>query len=466
MDEKGAGISSEYSQVNPRLRLKIFVFIFVIVLTISILITPRPTFFFVSAYTTIVWSWYLPTVLTGLLGAFKSRKIKLSDCQETISNKVIFQIPTVAREDTIPALHRVVGSILANAPRNLLNFRIDIILDEGSAGIPYLREIYSAVPSTRLVIIPKAFRTSKGTLYKARANEYARLLRREEGENAEGMFIYHLDDDTAIDSSTVASIAEFVTSKSSKYHLAQGILTFPHELSPSFICRLADSARPVDDLTRFYFATEVLGTPIAGLHGEHLLIKASVEDEIGWDFGPVRVEDAYFALKFSERYPGKSTFLNSCTYGASPSNFRDLIKQRKRWCRGLISLVFDRSFDLKTKLYLSYCVGHWSIGIFQHVGVVLLIAYILGMPNTSPLLRVVIPIWAFNLAFIIWIYIEGLRINLSVSHSPTVWESRILEIAIVPLVWLLSAIEGLASALGLLDFLTRRKGFDVISKRR
>ena len=456
-----------FPQISGGLRLSTFVVVFLIVLALTLFINSDSEFFLVSLYTTIVWSVYLPIAMVGILGAVNSRRIKISNYQGLVDKKVIFRIPTVARMDTIPSLERVIKSILINAQRNLLSFRIDIIVDEGAAGIEYLQKKYLGNSAVRIIVVPNGFATENGTLYKARANQYAMLLRRREQENTKDVFIYHLDDDTAVGPDTISSIAEFIDHKKHNFHLAQGILSFPHHLSPSSFCKLADSVRPADDLTRFYFCTGVLGTPLAGLHGEHLLVKANVEDEIGWDFGPVKVEDAYFAIRFSEKYPGKSTFLNSYSYGASPATIGDLIKQRRRWSSGLVSLIFDRSIKGRYKLLLSYCIANWATGIFHHIGFILLAVYLLGMMNTSPLLQVFLVAWAFNLSYFIWIYMEGLRINLKNTHPKWFRQNNytMQTLAVIPFVWPLSAIEGLAGFLGFCDFLFKKKGFDVISKK-
>ncbi len=191
------------------------------------------------------------------------------------------------------------------------------------------------------------------------------------------------------------------------------MLAFPRELTPNRFCWLADAVRPADDLSRFHFFTAVLHRPLVGFHGEHLLVRASVEAAVGWDFGPnVKVEDAYFALTFLERYSAGSTFLNSLSYGASPATVGDLVKQRRRWAAGLFALAFDRRFRWSAKAPLVYAVLQWGIGLFQHVGLVLLAAYLLGSPSTSPVVRAVGAIWAFNLCYSLWLYLEGLRLNL------------------------------------------------------
>ena len=69
-----------------------------------------------------------------------------------------------------------------------------------------------------------------------------------DGESRDDVFVYHLDDDTAVGRDTVASVAEFVANDTGRFHAAQGVLAFPRELATSRCCWLADAVRPADDL--------------------------------------------------------------------------------------------------------------------------------------------------------------------------------------------------------------------------
>ncbi len=444
-----------------KLNVRTFIVAFVIVATVSVLMShPQVTWW--NYYLTIAWSVYFPIGIAGFVGAILSRRHRPSQFQGIVQQKVIFIIPTVGRQDTVPALERVINSVLQNSPNNLVNYRIDIIVDEGSEAISYLKEKFES-PRVQILVVPKSYRTQNGAKHKGRANQYALEVRRLAGENTPDMVIYHLDDDTGVRADTISSIAEFASS--SKYDLAQGVLTFPHDLCPSWFCRMADSVRPSDDLSRFYLFTGALHTPLVGLHGEHLLVRASVEDEIGWD-KLSKVEDAYFALKFSGKFPGKSTFLPSMVYGASPESVSSLVRQRKRWVTGLINLLFDSSLPFRTRIFLGYSILNWSFGWAQHVLVALLLAYLLGIYNTSPIIGPVVVVWAFNLAYQVWMYIEGLKINLQVSGIHD-WTTHLsLSILTLPFFFVFSLVEATAALLGLIGFISGDDSFDVISKRR
>ncbi len=445
--------------------MPIFAVVFVCLAILAWLLNVMTAATSVNYYVTVIWAVYLPIALTGLIGVVSVRRFKPSTFQGTVDNLVIFALPTVARSDVMPALDRVIAWILAFAPANLTNARLDIVIDEGAEGTDHLMRLAQDEPRLRIIIVPTAYRPRNGTLYKARAAQYLTELRTSEGESRDDVFVYHLDDDSGPGCDTIASIAEFIAQDTGEIHAAQGVLVFPRELAPNRFCWLADAVRPGDDLGRFHFFTGLLGRPLAGFHGEHLLIRASIEAEIGWDFGRlVKVEDAYFALTFAQRYPNRSTFLNSASYGAPPVTIPDLITQRRRWAAGLFGLAFDRRLSAVTRFPLLWAMANWGSGLFQHPALVVLAAFLLGNGNTSPIFRAVALIWAFNLAFVLWMYFAGLSLNLATSRDRRGYGAN--AIAIVALLLAFSTVEGWAALAGFYDFVTKKEGFDVIAKPR
>ena len=113
----------------------------------------------INWYVSIVWSLYFPIAAVSFVGALASRKVTPATFTGLVHQQVIFLVPTVARFDTLPALQRVVSSILEHAPANLDRFRIDIVTDEGAGGIPAVEKIYAADTRVRLRVVPKAFAT-------------------------------------------------------------------------------------------------------------------------------------------------------------------------------------------------------------------------------------------------------------------------------------------------------------------
>lgn len=444
-----------------RLSIPLFVVLYLILVAINFAVS-QEEFGITNIYVTVLWSTFFPIALIGTIGALYSYRLKVSEFNTPVKNKVIFQIPTIGRKGNLPALFRVVDSIIRWGPKLLPNLRIDIITEEKSDGTDSIQKKYLQENLVRVLVVPAEYKTKNGTKYKARANQYAVEIRRKEGENTKSDWIYHLDDDTAVGSDTISSIAETINKDTGRYHLAQGILTFPHELSGSVLSKLTDSIRPIDDLTKFYFFTKLLKRPLVGLHGEHLLLRSSIEDLIEWDFGPNAItEDAEFALHFSNRFKNSSTFLNSFSYGASPESISDLIKQRRRWSKGLIDLVVRTKVPFLLKVPIGYMVLNWATGFFQNIFFVLMLSLILR-GNTSPLHFIFLFIWSYNFAYQIWLYWEGYKINLMVSKM-----SRILSLKtllLFPGIFIFSFLESFSTLLGLLDYISKKKGFVVISK--
>jgi hypothetical protein len=193
-------------------------------------------------------------------------------------------------------------------------------------------------------------------------------------------------------------------------------------------------------------------------------VRASVEATIGWDFGPQSiVEDAQFALIFCARYPGRSAWFGGRSYGASPPTLRDFVRQRERWSWGLAALVFNRSLQLRNRLLLGYSVMSWVVGPIQNVGVVVLIAILIGVHTTSPVTLVVVPLWALNMSYVIWMYWEGLRLNAGVSDSGRRrwWEPW----AVILLIPIFGLMEGFGGLRGFVKFARRVENkFTVIAK--
>jgi beta-1,4-mannosyltransferase len=483
---------------TPKVNLVVFLLLFVCVLVVFARISSyqrTPLNYFLS----VVWSVYAPLIVVGMIGALSLRRQQRrgrkrvcddpnevpmssatelslrrgrnkplrSDYKGRTSRLLVVTVPTLLANGNLPALERVLHSLLLNLPVYFDRFHVDVIT-EGNVDVrplqDWIERCGAMADPIRIVNVPADYSTPLGARFKTRANQFAMEIRRQAGENTEGCYVYHLDDDTHIGKDTAASLAEFIELDGDRFYLAQGILTFPHELTPSKFCRLADSIRPADDLTRFAFFTGLLGTPLGGLHGEHLVVRADIEDEIGWDFPDTVIEDAYFAIQFAMRYPKRSTTLNSYSYGASPASVRDLLRQRRRWIEGLLHLAFNRRLPLVPKFPLLYSIFTWSLAPFQFVGLALLLSYASGIDNTSPISPVFLPLWAISLAGVFWCYIEGLKVNLSASDRPRT--HLLLSLIIIPGIYLITLIETLGVMLGIVRFMGfgSQKVSEVITK--
>jgi beta-1,4-mannosyltransferase len=477
----------------PKARLTLLICLLATILTIFVEInSPRQTP--LNYFLSVVWSMYAPLALIGIAGNIYlarqrrplSRKAKRagvgvekrpwsrgrqkasrSSFSGQTNRLLVVTVPTLLVPSNFPALQRVLLSLIVHLPRHFTRFQVDVITEGGVSQDflqEWLDEIGDASRPIRIVNVPADYQTPNAARFKTRANQYAMEARRAAGENTADAHVYHLDDDTHIGEDTAASLVEFIELDGDRFFLAQGVLAFPHYLTPSRFCRLADSIRPADDLTRFAFFTGALGTPLGGLHGEHLIVRADIEDEIGWDFPDTVIEDAYFAVQFATRYPRRSTMLNSYSYGASPACISDLVRQRRRWIEGLLRLAFNRRLPLKPKIPLLYSIFTWSLAPLQFVGLALLLSYSTGLDNTSPVSPWFLPMWSLGLAYVFWQYIEGLKVNLSASDRPR--PALLLAVLLLPAIYVITAVETLGAMLGIVRFcgIGSQKVSEVITK--
>ncbi len=423
--------------------------------------------------------WSLPATgsIIGACGLMATRRhIKVIDrhwgerTPTVDQDTLIVVVPTIGREDTYPALERSVVSYCRYLPGRFPTFRVDIVTEEGCAAGPKIAALARKYRKwVRVVTVPRAYTTANGTRFKARANQYANERRVSEGEARDDVWALHMDDDTAVGSDTALALARFIAEQRQGgrrvrvKHMGQGILTYPRENAPNKLTWLADAARPAADFAQFSVFTGY-GTPLAGLHGELLIIRASIEAEIGWDFGPKAiVEDAQWALIFSQRYPGHAGWFNGRCYGASPATVRDFVKQRDRWAWGLIGLATNRSIPLRDRAMIAYSVTAWLLSPLQHIAFVLIIGAAFGEVNTTPITDAVLPVWSLNVAFAVWTYWEGLKINCRVSEQTRRREWELL--AVLALIPVFSLIEAWGAIRGLWRHIKHEENkFVVIAK--
>lgn len=388
--------------------------------------------------TTVLWTLPILTSLIGLSGAVRTvrglRRVERAPEPAPVDDEfLIVVVPTIGRHDTYPALARVVRSYVEHLPAFFPHLRVDVVVEEGCEAGAAIGAL--AGPLVRVLTVPARYGTPAGTRFKARANHYANIRRVAEGQNHDDVWVLHMDDDTGVDGHTAAELARFVAAQRGPdaLHLGQGVLTYPREHGARRLLWLADAVRPASDVSVFAASTG-RGTPHAGLHGELLLVRASVEATIGWDFGPrAMVEDAQFALAFSYIFPGRSGWFPGRSLGATPVSVHDFVKQRERWAWGLMELAANRTIPLRHRLLLIHNMVVWALGPLQHVAVVLATGALLGDLETLPVSAALLPLWAVNLGYQVWTYWEGLKLNCRASAlARRRWWEPVAVVALMP----------------------------------
>jgi egghead protein (zeste-white 4 protein) len=448
-----------------------FIVTFAIALGVSLLVFDGKTST-IGWIFTFVWSLPVLSTVVGVYGMFVARRKMYEtrrvadDVRASLHDKLLVVVPTIGRHDTYPALMRSVISYMTHLPPYFPHLRIDLITEEGCEAMSKIVALAERSPFVRLVVVPKHYQTRAGTRFKARANHYSHELRIMEGDVRNDIWVLHMDDDTAVGPDTAISIIKFINEQRRSpqpKHLAQGILTYPRENAANWFTWMADAVRPADDLSRFAALTGG-GTPLSGLHGELLLIRSSIEAQIGWDFGPDAItEDAQFALTFCRLYPGRSDWFEGRCYGASPASVHDFVRQRERWAWGLVGLAVNESIPLRNRIFLGYCVSNWVLGPLQNILVVVFVAFLLHIFSLSPASPFVLILWTMNMAFVVWMYWEGYKANIASSADG---RRRPLElVCLIVLVPIFSLLEGLGGIRGFYRLVTGKENeFVVIAK--
>jgi hypothetical protein len=432
--------------------------------------TARTTFSPVDWYASVVWTMPVLMTLVGLVGAVLTAhrvRAPISPPPGPSSEMLVVVVPTIGRPDTYPALERVVASYRRELPGYFPRLRVDIVVEQDCEDRDRIAALAASDARVRVVTVPRGYETPNRTRFKARASHYANVLRIDAGEARDDVWVLHMDDDTGVGSDTAVEIARFVERQrragDRALHLGQGVLCFPREHARSRLTWLADAIRPGCDIALFA-ATTGSGSPRAGLHGELLLVRASVESDIGWDFGPRSIaEDAQFAMVFCDRYPGRSGWIPGRSYGASPATVMDFVRQRERWIWGLLELAVGDDIPLRRRLLLVHNVVVWSCAAIAHPVLVVLAAAAMGDLTTAPVSAVLVPLWALNVAFCVWLYWEGLKLNALSSAVPRrLWWEPLCLVALTPV---FSILESLAIARAVMRVLRRvEPAFVVIRK--
>jgi egghead protein (zeste-white 4 protein) len=246
------------------------------------LTTPSPGS--LDNYLAVFWTLPILGSAIGMYGALRtwgrsrSRDREL-DPERVTSHQLLVVIPTIGRLDTLPALERVLRSTRSCLPAYFSQFRIDVVIEADCEARSHIEALARTDPYTHLIVVPVSFQTVHRTHFKARANHYANLVRLADGDVRDDVWVLHMDDDTEVRIDTAAELARFVTAQDNAgdqaLDLCQGVLCYPRELANHRLVWLADAIRPGCDLSLFA-ATTGGGRPYAGLHGELLMVRASV----------------------------------------------------------------------------------------------------------------------------------------------------------------------------------------------
>lgn len=282
-----------------------------------------------------VWGSFSFFVLLGLISLFYRTPKAKKPCKWHR-----FVIVSVASHGVETALRHCIAHTRQYFPHS----KIYLLIDEGAELQAELKE-----NNSNIIIVPKEYRHD--LLAKGRAiNYFIETI-------VDPSFWYSfIDDDNLVMDNKFLHEIPIMDAKG--YVATNPVLKA--RPGRSMLAHLMDAIRYFDDLTAFRFFTGVLRTPLLGLHGELMTVKGSVLKEIGFAHHSY-TEDFRFAIEIVKK--GYKVWQSESIVSIkSPNTIRDLLKQRGRWYKGIISDLPHATF------LIQFIVGWrtlvWTVGIF------------------------------------------------------------------------------------------------------
>ena len=318
---------------------------------------------------------------------------------------VIFQVTAIGKN--VRALEASVRSVLywtRNTPFLAYQPIVWVVVEpEGYATDPLLYDSFRDM-GVSVRVVPRDYRTPLGTRGKARALQYASDLRGRFGLSTSDIWVYHQDEETCVGQDTMLGISQFISQHEKL--VGAGVILYPVDWAP-IPTHVQEFTRSYDDL-RVLDSLTMPGNPTAGFHGSHFVVRADVEDSIGWDVsGYSPAEDLTFEIRVRARFGAVFGVLKGFAYEKGAFTMREQLRQRRRWVRGILYAI-RRSpvLSRRRRLTIAYSAASWFSAL-PSVAVLLLSVFL----HYGPLLYFT----SFFTGFI-WIsmvtgYVEGARLN-------------------------------------------------------
>lgn len=359
--------------------------------------------------------------------------------------EVCFRI--VSRGQNATALRSTVAAVRRElAARPLFRrWRIEVVTDEPVALEPG-RDL-------REYVVPSDYVTSHGARYKARALQYAL----ERSDLPDSAWILHLDEESRLTGSLMVGMQEAIWAEeaSGAHRIGQGAILYHQKLREHPLLTLADMIRTGDDLGRFYLQHR-LGVTLFGLHGSFILVRSSVEKQVGFDFGPEGsiTEDAFWALR--EMSAGnRCRWVDGFLLEQSTQSVRDFVLQRRRWFAGMVRVVLYAPAQVWIRVPLAVFTTLWSVSWLSMLYTCL---------NVATGLRTSLPLSLLgDFAYVTYAltYLVGLHVNLRERPPMPLRRRAVLYLLQVVLLPVFTTLEAAGVVAGLVR---TERGFHVVRK--
>ena len=271
------------------------------------------------------WLSYVPIATISVWKIFQNRKLFIEkDLPNTYyESSIIFQITTRSGTRT-SVVKRGIQSIISSAKKlDFYDYQICVVTDDPQDRWTLKNE------KCEVIVVEKNYRTK--AIKKGRALQYAVEHRQRIGKNTSKRWIFHMDEESYLTPQTILALLKFI--KEGKGVVSEGPIFYPLKFeSANRLTAIAESVRP---FTCYDCVSQMTNPPPLHMHGSNLLVRADIEDDIGWKFGSTLAEDQMFGYKVYEKYgQGSMGWHGGILLEQPPLNLKDHFLQRRRWFLG------------------------------------------------------------------------------------------------------------------------------------
>ena len=337
----------------------------------------------------LTWLIPIPLLILYYLGVFSVKPRDLTIDPHLIStnnatlasSRILYTI--VSRGLNVDSVERSVSSVLYWANRVSVDYGVGfdhevwIVTEKDS--YEKLKDRYDKIvkKGVRLIVVPPEYQTKNRTEFKARALQYAGECRLRAGYDTSNDWIYHQDDETAVGEDTIMGNLEFILNSDGELTYGAGIILYPQAWRNNLSSAAEFWRSSLLDVL-YLNSMKRANNTTPGQHGSHLLLRADVENRVGWDFGPnTLTEDTVYATRILRENPEAIGIMKGFAFEQPPFTSSDLLKQRRRWVLGDLTTLARRDVRVREKLPMLAGLIVW----FSALPVI--IGFFIGMLHVS-----------------------------------------------------------------------------------
>lgn len=297
----------------------------------------------------------------------ENQKLINKDLSEPIPRnaRIIFQITS---RNCLPIVQDAVNRIIEVARKtDYTNYKIDVVTDWEAT-----------IRDANMIVVPKGYQTKNRARFKSRALHYAVECRRLRQDNTKDIWILHLDEESFVTSQMLISILKYL-GRPEPALVSEGPIIYPNRMFDMGITRYSESLRPY---TCYNCVSQMTGSLPTNMHGSNLLVRADIEDSVGWDFGGIGAsEDQRFGHEVWLKVGSVFGWHGGLLEEQPPLTVSDWISQRRRWLIGNLSNARDARLPLRKRVNSIAQSISWIAGF--PAGIATMLAFIL--PQDIPL---------------------------------------------------------------------------------